>query len=264
MRCSVHPFFSFYLFSSFLIASSYSILSELVHHNYLFFPPIHLPLLLADHAHQLQQHESINYIDTLLVGGKEEDASSLIDSLLVGGKEEVPSSIIPDIFDSVKYKFDWLSYESAAVSSSLKFQPPRLPLAPLIQINPEYLMEYATSMKGVLTDTVGLLKDGILPEDNEDIIAIVASEATAGVLGGFSSQVVSILLNDEKRNSLLIEGISDGTFFGIRSLVRILSRRFGLSRPLIGITALVLASLVSESAKIQAKRQENLRAQQGR
>ena len=74
-----------------------------------------------------------------------------------------------------------------------------------MQVEPEDLREYAREVKIVLGDTVDVLKEGILPENNEDLVAIFSSETCAGALGGISSQVMSILLNDEKKTSFFTD-----------------------------------------------------------
>ena len=159
---------------------------------------------------------------------------------------------------SITTELGWWSYlftendnENAAV-----YKPARLPLSPLLQVEPEDLREYALEVKAILEGTVDILREGILPENNEDLLAIFTSEACAGALGGISSQIVSILLNDKKRSSFFTETITDASFFGIRSVVRTVATILGLPQPVVNVAAPIIATLASESAKIEATRRE--------
>ena len=159
---------------------------------------------------------------------------------------------------SITTEFGWWSYiftendnENTAV-----YKPARLPLSPLLQVEPEDLREYALEVKAILEGTVDILKEGILPENNEDLLAIFTSEACAGAMGGISSQIVSILLNDKKRSSFFTETITDASFFGIRSVVRTVATILGLPQPVVNVAAPIIATLASESAKIEATRRE--------
>ena len=159
---------------------------------------------------------------------------------------------------SITTELGWWSYlftendnENAAV-----YKPARLPLSPLLQVEPEDLREYALEVKAILEGTVDILREGILPENNEDLLAIFTSEACAGAMGGISSQIVSILLNDKKRSSFFTETITDASFFGIRSVVRTVATILGLPQPIVNVAAPIIATLASESAKIEATRRE--------
>ena len=134
------------------------------------------------------------------------------------------------------------------------YKPARLPLSPLLQADPDDLREYAREVKAILEETVDVLKEGVLPENNEDLVAIFTSEACAGALGGISSQIVSFLLNDKKRQSLFTETVADASFFGIRSVVRTVTTFLGLPQPIVNVAAPIIATLASESAKVEATR----------
>ena len=168
------------------------------------------------------------------------------------------ASIALTIKKSIATELDWWSYIFSGNDdgNAAIYKPARLPLSPLLQVEPEDLREYARAVKAILEDTVDVLKEGILPENNEDLVAIFTSEACAGALGGISSQIVSILLNDEKRSSLLTETITDASFFGIRSVVRAIATILGLPQPVVNVAAPIIATLASESAKIEATRRE--------
>ena len=83
---------------------------------------------------------------------------------------------------SIATELSWWSYIFSGDSDSSNaaaYKPPRLPLSPLLQVEPEDLREYAREVKVVLGDTVDVLKEGILPENNEDLVAIFSSETCA-------------------------------------------------------------------------------------
>ena len=101
-----------------------------------------------------------------------------------------------------------------------------------------------------------MLKRAILPADNVELSGIVIGEIAAGFIGGVTSQAAAVLLNDKKRDSNFLEGLSTGTYFGVRSLVRVLSGIVGLPDALANVIAGVAASLFSESAKVEARRRE--------
>ena len=71
-----------------------------------------------------------------------------------------------------------------------------------------------------------------------------------------SSQSTAFILNDKKRDSNFLEGIATGTYFGVRSLIRLLATIVGLPEPVANLIAGVAASLFSESAKVEGRRRE--------
>ena len=214
--------------------------------------------LLVQHFADFNALHLHHYHQTLSQSSSSSSLSLSSTSLPLSDVTDVTNAFL-SIKKSIATELSWWSYIFSGDSDSSNaaaYKPPRLPLSPLLQVEPEDLREYAREVKVVLGDTVDVLKEGILPENNEDLVAIFSSETCAGALGGISSQVMSILLNDEKKTSFFTETITDASFFGTRSIVRAISTILGLPQPVVNVAAPIIATLASESAKVEATRRE--------
>ena len=82
---------------------------------------------------------------------------------------------------------------------------------------------------------------------------MVVGEAAAGFISGIASRIIAKILKDEKRDNELSKGISTGTFFGGRALIRGAAQLAGIPRPIARIIASIGATAFSESAKVAAR-----------
>ena len=150
-------------------------------------------------------------------------------------------------------------------SIDLSYTPAALPLSPLLQPNFDDLRNYAIAVSEILKNDVDVAKniitndavivveeirDAALPDSGDQLFGVVIGEATAGFISGIASRAVAKLLNDEKRDTQISKGISTGTFFGTRGLIRGAAQLAGIPRPIARILASIGATAFSESAKV--------------
>ena len=150
-------------------------------------------------------------------------------------------------------------------SIDLSYTPPALPLSPLLQPNFDDLRNYAIAVSEILKNDVDAAKDIIandavivveeirdaaLPDSGDQLFGVVIGEATAGFISGIASRAVAKILNDEKRDTQISKGISTGTFFGARGLIRGAAQLAGIPRPIARVLASIGATAFSESAKV--------------
>lgn len=135
---------------------------------------------------------------------------------------------------------------------SSSFQPPPLPLSPLLAVTGEDLQEYALEVLEVIGEATVPTKPG-------EVVAIIFSEAAAGFVGGFASRAVGFALGDQalNRDKSFIQSSTVGTFFGIRSAVTSASSFFGLPLPVARVVASIFASLAAEILKIEGRKTES-------
>jgi len=98
-----------------------------------------------------------------------------------------------------------------------------------------------------LENTVDEIKNALVPEGLDDVLALFSAETIANLVGGFSSkEFAAIIQNVEKE--LITKVASSETVFAVEG-VAVSSVRFGIHKPFITVLIFFFSSLVSHTTK---------------
>jgi len=103
-------------------------------------------------------------------------------------------------------------------------------------------------------DAFDFVRDAYMPRSGEGAIACGISEAISGSVGAYLSRRTASALKDLKKDDDSTKVTSTAAYFGIRGLIRGSARILGIPRPLILITASLVASAAAESTKFRDRR----------
>ena len=103
-------------------------------------------------------------------------------------------------------------------------------------------------------DAFDVVRDASMPRSGEGAIACGISEAISGSVGAFLSRRTASALKDQKKDDDSTKVTSTAAYFGIRGLIRGSARILGIPRPLILISASLVASAAAESTKLRDRR----------
>lgn len=99
-----------------------------------------------------------------------------------------------------------------------------------------------------------VVRDAYMPKSGEGAIACGISEAISGSVGAFLSRRTASALKDQKKDDDSTKVTSTAAYFGIRGLIRGSARILGIPRPLVLVTASLVASAAAESTKLRDRR----------
>lgn len=103
-------------------------------------------------------------------------------------------------------------------------------------------------------DVVNTVSEATIPVNANEVLAIIVGETVAGFTGGAVSRFVSARVGgNPQQDNTLQQGTTSGAYFGIRGVVRTAGLILGLNRPLSNLLANVIASSISELAKIAGR-----------
>ena len=101
------------------------------------------------------------------------------------------------------------------------------------------------------------IKNAYLVADVNTAVAVGASDAVAGIVGGLASRGAAAVLGDIKTDSLQTKLQTTSAFFGTRGLVRGLALVLGVPRPVAILSSAIFAAIVAEEAKAAGREADN-------
>jgi hypothetical protein len=106
----------------------------------------------------------------------------------------------------------------------------------------------------LLESTTSTIWEAVFPETMDDALAVAISEGASGFLGGIAGKTMSIVDgNQNNRDNALTSAGASGAFFAVRGGVRVLADLIGMSTPLVDLSALIVATVLSELIKLRGR-----------